>query len=123
MAKSGSEQLRARIKHGTICTEQSRAGMKQGTAAPNVHAGFERNGDMERARQVYDQMQAAGLHFQQQQAAPPPLAMPAESPRYPGYLEPFSRKLKQARPHEALSKGSAHGQTCFSASGVHVHRL
>jgi hypothetical protein len=50
---------------------------------------------MDRARQVYDEMQAAGLHFAQPPQGGAPL--PGESPRFPGHLEPFARKHKQAR--------------------------
>ena len=51
-------------------------------------AGFERNGDMDRARQVYDEMQAAGLHFAQPPQSGP---LPGESPRFPNHLDHYGR--------------------------------
>ena len=78
---------------------------------PRARAGFERNGDMDRARQVYDEMQAAGAargplgeappHHAAQQAAPgdahPACCHAAPSPRFPGFLDAFGRKLQQVR--------------------------
>lgn len=58
------------------------------------YAGFERNGDADMARQVYDEMQAAGL--QPTQPAPGPPAAKATP-----FIDHIGRKMKQV--HSCIS--------------------
>jgi len=54
--------------------------------------GFERNGDVEMARQLYDEMLAAGMQPNQPPPGPPSLKVPT-------VLDQFGRKIKQVDLH------------------------
>lgn len=57
-----------------------------------VRTGFERNGDVEMARQLYDEMLAAGMQPNQPPPGPPSLKVPS-------VLDLFGRKIKQVDLH------------------------
>ena len=77
---------------------------------------------MDRARQVYEEMQAAGAmrgpleappHYAQQAPgnANPAACPPAPSPRFPGYLDSFGRKLQQVRHPNLCRTGGVMGRS------------